>query len=83
MTSTNTVPIETATTRSGPRQASGWDAVKQHVPFAFVIWLAHLIVTQLAAYVSYRYGEMRSVRMVRADGTFVPDTGSDSRAYAS
>lgn len=79
MTSTNTVPIETATTRSGARKASGWDAVKQHVPFAFAVWLVHLVVTQLAAYISYQFGEERSVRWAKGTNEFVPDTGPDSR----
>lgn len=81
MTSTNTVPIETATTRSGPRKATGWDAVKEHVPFAFAIWLAHFIVTQFAAYVSYRYGTFRSVAWGDSSWTFLSESfGPDSSA---
>ena len=81
MTSTNTVPIETATTRSGPRKATGWDAVREHVPFAFAVWFLHLIVTQLAAYLSYRYGSVRSVRLVHGTSTFAEDFGPDSSAW--
>ena len=83
MTSTNTVPIETATVRSGPRKATAWDAVKEHVPFALLVWWAHLMVTQFVAFISYRYGEIRSVRWVKATNEFAPDAGENSRAYAS
>lgn len=81
MTSTNTVPIETATTRSGPRKANGWDAVKEHVPFALIVWTAHLVITQLIAFISYRYGDMRSVRWIKETNEFTPDVGHDSSAY--
>ncbi len=82
MTSTNTVPIQTSTTRSGPRKATGWDNVKEHVPFAFLVWWAHLLITQLAAFLSFRFGEIRSVRWAKATNEFFPDIGQDSRAYA-
>ena len=81
MTSTNTVPIEPATTRSGPRKATGWDAVKEHVPFALMVWVAHLFITQFIAFISYRYGDMRSVRWVKATNEFAADIGHDSSAY--
>ena len=73
------MPIETATTRSGPRKATSWDAVKEHVPFALMVWVAHLFVTQFIAFISYRYGDMRSVRWVKASNEFAPDAGPDSR----
>lgn len=81
MTSTNTVPIETATTRSGPRKANGWDAVKEHVPFALMVWWAHLLVTQSVAYISYRYGEVRSVALDSTRTFFEPSQGAASSAY--
>ncbi|MCV0404541.1 MAG: hypothetical protein K5924_12675, partial [Chloroflexi bacterium] len=81
MSSTSTVPIESATTRSGPRKATGWDGVKAHVPFALIVWLAHLVVTQLIAFISYRSGDMRSVRWVKSTNVFEPDVGHDSSAY--
>lgn len=83
MTSTRTVPIETATTRSGPRKASGWETVLEHVPFAAAVWIAHLIITQLAAFISLRYGSVRSVRLIHGTSTFSEDYGPDSRAYSS
>ncbi len=81
MSSTNTVPIESATTRSGPRTASRWDAIKEHVPFAFAVWFVHFIVTQLVAFVSYKYGDIRSVRWAKDVNDIVPDMGPDSSAY--
>lgn len=79
MTSTRTVPIETATTRSGPRKASGWETVLEHVPFAAAVWLVHVLITQLVAFVSLRFGTERSVRWVKASNEFASDIGSDSR----
>lgn len=70
MTSTRTVPIETTTTRSGPRKASGWETVLEHVPFATAVWLAHLVITQLAAFISYKYGTFRSVSFGDTSWTF-------------
>lgn len=82
MSSTNTVPIESATTRSGPRKATGWDAVKEHVPFAFAVWLVHLVVTQLVAFVSYKYGSFRSVEFGDSTWTFFQESlGPESSAY--
>lgn len=81
MSSTNTVPIEAATTRSGPRKASGWDTVKEHVPFAFAVWLVHLIVTQFAAFISYKYGSIRSMRLIHGTSEFSPDHGPNSSAW--
>ena len=81
MSSTNTVPIETATTRSGPRRATRWDAVKEHVPFALAVWWAHLLVTQFIAFISYKYGEFRSVAFGDSTWTFfVENYGPDSSA---
>lgn len=81
MSSTNTVPIESATTRSGPRKATGWDAVRDHVPFAFLVWLAHLVVTQLSAYISYTHGSIRSTRLIHGTSNFADDFGPDSSAW--
>lgn len=81
MSNTNTVPIESATTRSGPRTATGWDTAKQHVPFAFAVWLVHFVVTQLVAFLSYKYGDVRSVRWAKDTNEIIPDMGPDSSAY--
>lgn len=59
------------------------DALREHVPFAFMVWLAHLLLTQFVAFISYRYASTRSVRWSRADGTFPDDIGENSRAYAA
>lgn len=83
MSSTKTVPIEAVTTRSGPRKASAWETIREHLPFVFVVWWAHLLVTQAVAYLSFTNGTMRSVKLIRANMTYVPDIGSDSRAYAT
>ncbi|MCO5214580.1 MAG: hypothetical protein M9950_00230 [Thermomicrobiales bacterium] len=83
MSSTNTVPFEAVTTRSGPRTQTAWDTAREHLPFAFLVWLAHFIVTQGVAILSFRYSEERSVRIIRGTSDFVADIGSNSRAYAS
>lgn len=81
MSSTNTVPIEAVTTRSGPRKASAWDTLKEHLPFVFIVWWAHLMVTQVVAYLSYQYGEVRTVRFDYSVNDFVEDFGPKSGAY--
>lgn len=82
MSSTNTVPIETSTTRSGPRTATSWDAVKEHVPFALAVWWAHLLITQFIAFISYKYGSFRTVAFGDSTWTFLSeDYGPNSRAY--
>lgn len=67
--------------RSGPRKRTGWDAIREHVPFAFTVWFVHLFVTQLVAFISYRYASIRTVRYSFADGMFVEDYGENSSAY--
>lgn len=52
------------------------------MPFAFAIWLVHLVVTQLVAFISYRFGTFRSVAFGDSTWTFFSEShGPESSAY--
>lgn len=80
--STDTVSFEPSTTRSGPRRRSRKHALRDSLQFPVLVWLAHFLVTQLAATLSYRIGSIRTVRYVEPGWTdFEPTWGPDSSAY--
>lgn len=60
------------------------DAVRQHVPFAAAVWWVHFLVTQIVAYLSFRFGTVRSVAFGDTTWTFLAeDYGPNSRAYSN
>lgn len=81
MSNTRTTPIEHTTTRSGPRKRSYWDSIGEHFSFAFLVWAVHLVVTQLVAFISYRFGSMRSVELI--GGVFENRPGDMASAYGN
>jgi hypothetical protein len=79
--SNDTVRIEPSTTRSGPRRRSRKDSLRESLQFPFLVWLAHFIVTQLAATIAYRVGEFRSVAYDPSWTIFEPSVAEESSAY--
>ena len=47
----------------------------------FIVWWAHLMVTQIVAYVSYRYGSVRMSYLVHGTDQFGDAYGPESSAY--
>lgn len=80
--STDTVRIEPSTTRSGPRRRSRKHVLRDTLQFPFLVWIAHFLVTQVAASLAYRFGEFRSVAYDGATWTiFEPSIAEESSAY--
>lgn len=80
--STDTVRIEPSTTRSGPRRRSRQQSLRETLQFPLLVWLAHFLLVQLAASISYHFGAIRTVKYVEpAWQDFEPAWGPDSSAY--
>lgn len=77
-----TVPIEQVTTRSGPRTSSFGDRLRKALSFPALIWTAHFLIVQIAAFLSYRFGTFRSVQYDGMNWSrLVPAVAEDSSAY--
>jgi hypothetical protein len=79
--SSETLPFEPSTTRSGPRRRSRAESMRDSLQFPLLVWLAHFLITQISATLAYRFGEFRTVEYEPTWTTFVPAWGPDSSAY--
>jgi hypothetical protein len=80
--STDTVRIPPSTTRSGPRRRSRSESLRDSLQVPFLVWIAHFLIVQVAAFFSYRFGEFRTVEYDGATWTvFEPAYGPESGAY--
>ena len=76
--STDTVPIHPVATQ--PRATRTRDrSLGGTLGFPLLVWTIHVVLTQLAASLAYRFGEIRSVE--RINGVLQPRDGQLSGAY--